>query len=207
MSFFSSTSGAIEAGTTTQPTRIFTGAACARARAAGGRKRRARGQRAKAELTTIDAAVSWCFRLFSAAKAYQLPPRRAIDRRQPKSGPSSWARDSKSARSRGVIPMRRPAISGHAELAMAVTSRDIPREAYTFDDVLLKPGLSDILPSDVDIRSRITRSVPLNIPIVASAMDTVTEAAHGDRHGAGRRHRRHSPQSRARRCRPRRCGR
>ena len=42
---------------------------------------------------------------------------------------------------------------------MAVTSRDIPREAYTFDDVLLKPGLSDVLPSDVDIRSRITRSV------------------------------------------------
>ena len=59
---------------------------------------------------------------------------------------------------------------------MAVTSRDIPREAYTFDDVLLKPGLSDILPSDVDIRSRITRNVSLNIPIVASAMDTVTES-------------------------------
>ncbi len=60
---------------------------------------------------------------------------------------------------------------------MAVTSRDIPREAYTFDDVLLKPGLSDVLPSDVDIRSRITRSVSLNIPILASAMDTVTEAS------------------------------
>ena len=59
---------------------------------------------------------------------------------------------------------------------MAVNSRDIPREAYTFDDVLLKPGLSDILPSDVDIRSRITRNVSLNIPILASAMDTVTEA-------------------------------
>ena len=59
---------------------------------------------------------------------------------------------------------------------MAVTSRDIPREAYTFDDVLLKPGLSDVLPSDVDIRSRITRNVLLNIPILASAMDTVTEA-------------------------------
>ena len=81
-----------------------------------------------------------------------------------------------SARSRGVIPRRRPAISGHAELAMAVTSRDIPREAYTFDDVLLKPGLSDVLPSDVDIRSHITRNVSLNIPILASAMDTVTEA-------------------------------
>ncbi len=59
---------------------------------------------------------------------------------------------------------------------MALTSRDIPREAYTFDDVLLKPALSDVLPSEVDVRSRITRSVILNIPIVASAMDTVTEA-------------------------------
>ena len=51
-----------------------------------------------------------------------------------------------------------------------------PREGLTFDDVLIKPGLSDVLPSDVDIRTRITRSIGLNIPIVASAMDTVTEA-------------------------------
>ena len=51
-----------------------------------------------------------------------------------------------------------------------------PREALTFDDVLLQPGLSDVLPSEVDIRSRITRDISLNIPIVASAMDTVTEA-------------------------------
>jgi IMP dehydrogenase len=51
------------------------------------------------------------------------------------------------------------------------------REAYTFDDVLLRPALSDVLPSEVDIRSRITRDITLNIPVVASAMDTVTEAA------------------------------
>src|SRR5215469_3994254 len=50
------------------------------------------------------------------------------------------------------------------------------REAFTFDDVLLKPGHSDILPSEADIRSHVTRAIPLNIPIVASAMDTVTEA-------------------------------
>jgi len=49
-------------------------------------------------------------------------------------------------------------------------------EALTFDDVLLRPGLSDVTPSEVDIRSRITREIRLNIPIVASAMDTVTEA-------------------------------
>ncbi len=59
---------------------------------------------------------------------------------------------------------------------MAAISKDLLREAYTFDDVLLKPGLSDVLPSDVDVRSRITRNVHLNIPLVASAMDTVTES-------------------------------
>jgi IMP dehydrogenase len=55
-------------------------------------------------------------------------------------------------------------------------SNGILREALTFDDVLLKPGLSELLPSDADIRTRITREIALNIPIVASAMDTVTEA-------------------------------
>src|SRR5882724_11997746 len=59
---------------------------------------------------------------------------------------------------------------------MAHKSNGTPREALTFDDVLLQPGLSDVLPSEADVRSRITRSIHLNIPIVASAMDTVTEA-------------------------------
>jgi IMP dehydrogenase len=55
-------------------------------------------------------------------------------------------------------------------------SQNSPREGLTFDDVLIRPGLSDVMPSEVDVRSRITRSISLNIPIVASAMDTVTEA-------------------------------
>jgi IMP dehydrogenase len=59
---------------------------------------------------------------------------------------------------------------------MATSSKDLLPEAYTFDDVLLKPGLSDVMPADVDIRSRITRNIFLNIPLIASAMDTVTEA-------------------------------
>ncbi len=60
---------------------------------------------------------------------------------------------------------------------MAIKPRDLAiREAFTFDDVLLKPGPSEVMPSEVDIRSRLTRAVPLNIPIIASAMDTVTEA-------------------------------
>jgi IMP dehydrogenase len=50
------------------------------------------------------------------------------------------------------------------------------REALTFDDVLLVPGASSVLPSDVDTRTRVTKSITLNIPLLSSAMDTVTEA-------------------------------
>jgi IMP dehydrogenase len=49
-------------------------------------------------------------------------------------------------------------------------------EGLTFDDVLLRPGRSEVLPADADLRTRITRNIQLNIPIIASAMDTVTEA-------------------------------
>ena len=59
---------------------------------------------------------------------------------------------------------------------MATINRSALPEAFTFDDVLLKPGLSDVLPSEVDIRTRITRAIALNMPIIASAMDTVTES-------------------------------
>lgn len=50
------------------------------------------------------------------------------------------------------------------------------REAFTFDDVLLVPGASNVLPADVDTRTYVTKSIPLNIPLLSSAMDTVTEA-------------------------------
>ena len=50
------------------------------------------------------------------------------------------------------------------------------RLGLTFDDVLLVPGASDILPSAADVRTRISRDIALNIPVVSSAMDTVTEA-------------------------------
>ncbi len=49
-------------------------------------------------------------------------------------------------------------------------------EGLTFDDVLLRPGLSAVLPSEANIETRLTRSIALNLPIIASAMDTVTEA-------------------------------
>ncbi|RJO68664.1 MAG: IMP dehydrogenase [Myxococcales bacterium] len=47
----------------------------------------------------------------------------------------------------------------------------------TFDDVLLLPAYSEVLPADVQLRSRLTRSIQLNIPLLSAAMDTVTEAA------------------------------
>jgi len=49
------------------------------------------------------------------------------------------------------------------------------REALTFDDVLLVPAASSVLPADADTRTRVTRDIALNIPLLSSAMDTVTE--------------------------------
>ncbi|MCC2637676.1 MAG: dehydrogenase [Moraxellaceae bacterium] len=53
---------------------------------------------------------------------------------------------------------------------------DIVQDALTFDDVLLLPAYSDVLPKDVSLKTRITRAIDLNIPLVSAAMDTVTEA-------------------------------
>src|SRR5690625_8001094 len=50
------------------------------------------------------------------------------------------------------------------------------REALTFDDVLLVPAASDVLPADANTRTRVTKEIELNIPLISSAMDTVTEA-------------------------------
>ena len=52
----------------------------------------------------------------------------------------------------------------------------IAADAVTFDDVLLVPSFSEVLPSDVSLRSKLTRNIDLNIPMVAAAMDTVTES-------------------------------
>jgi IMP dehydrogenase len=50
------------------------------------------------------------------------------------------------------------------------------RECLTFDDVLLVPQYSEVLPKDVDVRSRLTRNIELNVPLLSAAMDSVTEA-------------------------------
>ncbi|MGV6827071.1 MAG: IMP dehydrogenase, partial [bacterium] len=51
-----------------------------------------------------------------------------------------------------------------------------PHEALTFDDVLLVPARSEILPKDVDLSTQLTREISLNMPLMSAAMDTVTEA-------------------------------
>ena len=52
----------------------------------------------------------------------------------------------------------------------------VPRLALTFDDVLVVPGLSEVHPAQVDLRSRLCRDITLNIPVLSAAMDTVTES-------------------------------
>ena len=49
------------------------------------------------------------------------------------------------------------------------------KKAYTFDDLLLVPNKSEVTPSEVSIKSRLTKKIPLNLPIISAAMDTVTE--------------------------------
>jgi IMP dehydrogenase len=63
-----------------------------------------------------------------------------------------------------------------AHMAGGVTP-EILSEALTFDDVLLVPAYSEVLPTTVDVATRLTRQISLRIPLVSSAMDTVTEAA------------------------------
>jgi IMP dehydrogenase len=74
--------------------------------------------------------------------------------------------------------------------------------ALTFDDVLLVPGASEVLPSQVQVATNITRSISLNIPIISSAMDTVTEArlaiAMAQEGGIGVIHRNLTPEEQAR---------
>jgi IMP dehydrogenase len=78
----------------------------------------------------------------------------------------------------------------------------IIQEALTFDDVLLEPAYSEILPREVQLKTQLTRSLTLNIPIISSAMDTVTEArlaiALAQEGGIGIVHKNMSPRDQAR---------
>ncbi len=59
---------------------------------------------------------------------------------------------------------------------MSVSRFDKIKEGLTFDDVLLVPAYSEVLPREVSVRSKFSRNISLNAPIVSAAMDTVTEA-------------------------------
>ena len=84
---------------------------------------------------------------------------------------------------------------------MATLTKPVFPEGLAFDDVLLRPGHSAIMPSQTDIGARLTRTIRLNLPIISSAMDTVTEArlavAMAQAGGIGVIHRNLSPEDQA----------
>lgn len=59
---------------------------------------------------------------------------------------------------------------------MSESNLRIAREALTFDDVLLVPGYSEVTAKDVSLKTKLSRNITLNIPIVSAAMDSVTES-------------------------------
>jgi IMP dehydrogenase len=87
------------------------------------------------------------------------------------------------------------------ELVMARIVVENLVEGLTFDDVLLRPGRSEVLPNEVNLVTRLTRTISLNLPIIASAMDTVTEArmaiAMAQNGGIGVIHRNFEPEAQA----------
>ncbi len=80
---------------------------------------------------------------------------------------------------RDAPALRAVALAGKGSALQGMARSDILtiREALTFDDVLLVPAASEVLPGQVDTRTRLTKTIELGIPLVSAAMDTVTEAA------------------------------
>lgn len=60
---------------------------------------------------------------------------------------------------------------------MALSNLNNTKEGLTFDDVLLVPAYSEVLPKDVNLKTKLTRNITLNIPVISAAMDTVTESS------------------------------
>ena len=87
---------------------------------------------------------------------------------------ASWYLPPPTPRACGRSVTRQPT-RAKAEVGLQIQNGNIP-EALTFDDVLLRPAASDVLPGEVDTRTKLTAEIDLGIPIISSAMDTVTEA-------------------------------
>jgi IMP dehydrogenase/GMP reductase len=64
----------------------------------------------------------------------------------------------------------------NTDLIQGIKAMRVIQKALTFDDVLLIPAHSSVLPRDVSLQTKLTRNITLNIPLVSAAMDTVTEA-------------------------------
>src|SRR5215471_14242683 len=129
-------------------------------------------------------------------------------RRSISPGPA-WRGACWSARSTGGAGVAGglPEVSSTRKLPRSISPRpEVPmrivHEALTFDDVLLEPAYSEILPREVQLKTQLTRSLTLNIPIISAAMDTVTEArlaiALAQEGGIGIIHKNMSPKDQAR---------
>src|SRR5690606_23453058 len=85
-----------------------------------------------------------------------------------------------SAPLKGFGPKGRAARGGvlHASRSWIFSAMFEPslRQCLTFDDVMLVPAYSEVLPAEVDTKTRLTRNIHLNIPLLSAAMDSVTEA-------------------------------
>src|SRR5689334_25083228 len=71
---------------------------------------------------------------------------------------------------------KNPKISSQDPAPAGSSAMRIQTEALTFDDVLLQPAYSEVLPRQVELKTQLTRSITLNIPLLSAAMDTVTES-------------------------------
>ena len=75
-----------------------------------------------------------------------------------------------------TTPSPSPSVTAPAEAAQPALPAPFAQLGLTYDDVLLQPGETDVIPSEVDTTSRLTREISLRVPLVSAAMDTVTEA-------------------------------
>ena len=109
------------------------------------------------------------------ALSFALGSGRAMSRRQLSTG-AILQKSVPRPNSRGGAARQAAAARQITELALALITRPSLNEALTFDDVLLLPGHSAVQPGAAELRTKLTSTISLNIPIVSSAMDTVTEA-------------------------------